>query len=69
MDAKLLRVGMYIKNSDGTTIIRVTEVPSLDKYEECFFSGIVVKSTNSYYKEHIGKNFRDNWNSAFHFPV
>lgn len=67
MNAENLKNGMMVKN--GTTIIKVTHIPSLDKYGECFFSGIVIETEDDFYKQFIGKNFKDNWNSAFSEPI
>lgn len=67
MDAKKLRVGMKVKYSNGN-VVQVTSVPSLDQYGECFFSGMLIKTEQAYYKEFIGKNMSGNWNSAFCFP-
>lgn len=67
MDAKKLKIGMKVKN--GSTIVKVTSIPSLDKYGECFFSGIVIETKDSYYEDFIGKDFKENWNSAFSHPI
>ena len=67
MDAKNLKIGMKVKN--GSTVIKVTSVPFLDKYGECFFSGIVIETKDSFYKDFIGKDFKGNWNSAFSHPI
>lgn len=67
MKATELKSGMKVKN--GNTIVEVTSVPSLDKYEECFFSGIVIESKDDYYKDKIGVEFKGNWNSVFSYPI
>jgi hypothetical protein len=67
MNAKDLKEGMLVKNGDS--IVKVTYIPSFDKYGECFFSGIVVETKDDFYKDFIGKNFIENWNSAFSYPV
>jgi hypothetical protein len=68
MNAKELREGMIVKCSYGTKI-KVTYVPSLDKYDECFFSGIIIETKDNFYKDKIGQNFSRNWNSAFYYPA
>ena len=68
MDARDLRAGMIVDNSTGY-VIKVTSVPSLDQYGECFFSGILLETRFEPYKDKIGQNFIGNWNSAFHYPV
>lgn len=68
MDAKKLRVGMKVKYSSGN-VIKVTHVPKLDKYNECFFSGILLETKQELYKNYVGQNISNNWNSAFCFPA
>jgi hypothetical protein len=68
MDAKRLRVGMKVKYSNGN-VVKVTNIPSLDKNGECFFSGILLETKIDFYKEYLNKNMRCNWNSAFCFPI
>jgi hypothetical protein len=68
MDANQLMSGMIVKDSQGTKV-KVTYVPPLDKYGECFFSGIVLESKADYLQEYIGKNIDKNWNSAFYNKV
>lgn len=67
MNAKLLRVGMKVKYSNGN-VVKVTHVPPLDKYEECFFSGILIKTTSDCYKKWLNKNLHYYWNSAYALP-
>jgi hypothetical protein len=67
MNAKYLKVGMKVKN--GNTIVKVTSIPRLDKDRECFFSGIIVESKDSYYKDFIGKEFTNEFNSAFSYSL
>jgi len=68
MDAKKIIVGMKVQYSDGN-IVKVTDVPALDKHGECFFSGILTETKQDFYKEYLNINIRDNWNSAFCSPV
>lgn len=62
-----LRTGMKVKC--GNTIVEVTGIGTTYQDGECHFSGRVVSSTDDYYKNHVGKVFYDNWNSAFSYPV
>lgn len=66
MDGKKLKVGMTVKNGSDT-IVKVTSVPSLDKNDECFFSGTVIKSNEDYHK--VGVNYENEFNSAFSYPI
>lgn len=68
MDARNLKVGMKVKYGNGN-IVEVTGVPTLDKYGECFFSGRLIETKQDFYKEYLGKNLQNNWNSAFCQPV
>ena len=68
MDARLLKAGMKVKYPCGN-IVKVTSVPSLDKYGECFFSGILIETKSDFYKKYLNENMRGNWNSAFCQPV
>ncbi len=68
MDAKKLKIGMKVKFSDGN-IVQVTGIGSIDRYGECFFSGILIRTNQESYKEYLNKDMRDTWNSAFCQPV
>ena len=67
MDAKKLKLGMEVKYANGN-VVKVTHVPKVDKYGECFFSGILLKTQLRFMEEYIGKNLNNNWNSASCFP-
>lgn len=64
MNAKELKIGMVVVADNGIKV-RVTHVPQLDQYGECFFSGVVVGAEDDFYKDQLGVNFHENWNSAF----
>lgn len=68
MNAKLLKPGMKVKFANGN-IVKVTSVPSLDKYGECFFSGTLIATQQDFYKPYLNKELKRNWNSAFAQPV
>lgn len=63
-----LHVGMTVKSTNGL-VVKITGVPTPDKNNECFFSGILIESNGEYfYRDSIGKDFKYNWNSHFFFP-
>ena len=67
MDGKKLKVGMRIMN--GRTKVEVTHVPALDSNDECLFSGKILESDDRNFKDEIGKEFKDEFNSAFSYQA